>query len=83
MRTLTLALALALTLNPNPTLPVSIAPKPTPTLTSTPNQVCTGVFAHQLCRGDSPVEAFAWGLAAASARVTRQLPGFDPAKVWG
>jgi hypothetical protein len=83
VRTLTLALTLALTLNPNPTLPVSIAPKLTPTLTSTPIQVCTGVFAHQLCRGDPPVEAFAWGLAAASARVTRQLPGFDPAKVWG
>ena len=39
--------------------------------------VCTGVFAHHLGRGDAPEEAFAWGLAAACARVTRQLPGFE------
>ena len=43
--------------------------------------VCTGVFAHHLGKGDEPVDAFAWGLAAACARVTRQLPGFEAAKV--
>jgi sugar/nucleoside kinase (ribokinase family) len=67
--------------------------------------VCTGIFAHHLGRGDEPVDAFAWGLAAptvtptltlaltlalaltrwglaaACARVSRQLPGFEAAKV--
>jgi fructose-1-phosphate kinase PfkB-like protein len=56
--------------------------------------VCTGVFAAQLAAarraaaggtgpitGDVAADAFAWGLAAASARVTNQLPTFEPERV--
>eukprot|EP00967_Tisochrysis_lutea_P034372 scaffold41014_cov33-Tisochrysis_lutea.AAC.2 len=43
--------------------------------------VCTGVFAHQLAAGDDALEAFAWGLAAASARVVKRDPTFDPIRV--
>mmetsp|Transcript_28449 Transcript_28449/g.91848 ORF Transcript_28449/g.91848 Transcript_28449/m.91848 type:complete len:132 (+) Transcript_28449:173-568(+) len=43
--------------------------------------VCTGVFAHQLAVGDDTLAAFAWGLAAASARVVERSPIFDTEKV--
>lgn len=43
--------------------------------------VCTGVLAHQLAAGDDAVEAFAYGLAAASARVLHRQPTFDPERV--
>lgn len=57
--------------------------------------VCTGVFAHELAAarratadsadhaigGEAAADAFAWGLAAACARVTSQLPTFEPARV--
>ena len=52
--------------------------------------VCTGVFIHELAKarkerrvdGAAAAEAFAWGLAAASARCTVQLPsGLEPAKI--
>ena len=57
--------------------------------------VCTGVFAHELAAarrtaadatntpigGEAAADAFAWGLAAACARVTSQLPTFEPERV--
>jgi sugar/nucleoside kinase (ribokinase family) len=42
--------------------------------------VCTGVFAHQLAAGDDTLAAFAWGLAAASARVMERSPTFATEK---
>jgi hypothetical protein len=39
------------------------------------------VFAHQLAAGDDTLAAFAWGLAAASARVIDRSPTFDIDKV--
>jgi len=39
--------------------------------------VCTGVFAAQLAAGDDVLDAFAYGLAAASARVVSRQPEFD------